>query len=224
MKDKWIALLALILVLSVCSCSRTDKGSRVDDDSNGRTGSKVENETDGSEENDVEIIYPEESQIQYICNLATMECYYHNVARGTVAAGTGVPHWGEEDTVFWVEYDATVTLGIDASRISMDMRDGIIYIYMPPVTILGGVDIDPDSISDPVYPPHRAFTNDVDISSEDVYAAMSNAEEIISNQIMGDPVLLNSAHEQAVNIIQGYIDQLEELSGVHYEVHFTTIG
>lgn len=221
MKDKCLALISLILVLTVCSCS--SHRSRERDDSDVAEVTKIVDDSVVTEE-DIEVVYPDEAQIQYICNLATMDCYYHNVARGVVGPGNGIQHWGEEETPFWVEYDAAVTIGIESNRVLMEMRDNVIHIYMPQATILGGVDIDPDSISTPVYRPHDLWRNDVEISTEDVTEAMSDAEQVVIDEIMSDPALLNSARQQAMDIIRGYIAQLEALSGVHYEVEFTTIG
>lgn len=223
MKDKCLALISLILVMSICSCACSNRRSRERDDSDEIDATKIVDDSAETEEA-VEVIYPDEAQIQYICNLATMDCYYHNVARGVVGPGNGIQHWGEEETPFWVEYDATVTIGIESNRVLMEMRDNVIHIYMPQATILGGVDIDPDSISSPVYRPHDPWRNDVEISSEAVTEAMSDAEQVVIDEIMNDPALLNAARQQAVDIIRGYIDQLESLSGVHYEVEITNIG
>lgn len=38
-----------------------------------------------------------------ISELATLECYYHNVAKSTKTKGTGLTHVGEKERKFWIE-------------------------------------------------------------------------------------------------------------------------
>ena len=56
---------------------------------------------------------PDIMQVRSICKLATVECYYHNVAKSEKPAGTGIWHFGEKDRQFWIEYTGTMKLGID---------------------------------------------------------------------------------------------------------------
>ena len=51
----------------------------------------------------VKEITPQASQMKSICELATMECYYHNVAKSTKTKGTGLTHVGEKERKFWIE-------------------------------------------------------------------------------------------------------------------------
>ena len=41
---------------------------------------------------------PDIMQIRSICKLATVECYYHNLAKSEKSAGTGIWHLGEKDS------------------------------------------------------------------------------------------------------------------------------
>ena len=49
------------------------------------------------------VVEPKASQMKSICELATMECYYHNVAKSTKTKGTGLTHVGEKERKFWIE-------------------------------------------------------------------------------------------------------------------------
>ena len=55
---------------------------------------------------------PDLGQVRSICSLATLECYYHNVAKSTKTAGGGITGIFERDRTFWIEYDGIRTLGI----------------------------------------------------------------------------------------------------------------
>ena len=41
------------------------------------------------------------SGIKSICELATLKCYYHNVAKSTKEKGSGLAHLGEKERKFW---------------------------------------------------------------------------------------------------------------------------
>ena len=46
---------------------------------------------------------PDITQIRSICNLSTLECYFHNVAKSKKEAGSFL----EKDREFWIEYTGT---------------------------------------------------------------------------------------------------------------------
>ncbi|MEI3228995.1 MAG: DUF4230 domain-containing protein [Lachnospiraceae bacterium] len=56
-------------------------------------------------------IVPQASQMKAICELATMKCYYHNVAKYTREDAAGILWW-KKDRRFWIEYDGIVTMGM----------------------------------------------------------------------------------------------------------------
>ncbi len=62
---------------------------------------------------------PALSQVRSICELATLECYYHNVAKSTKTKGTGLAHVGEKERKFWIEYTGVARIGIDMSDVNM---------------------------------------------------------------------------------------------------------
>lgn len=52
-------------------------------------------------------IKPQVLQMKSICELATMECYYHNVAKYTEEDAEGILFW-KKDKKFWIEYSGIV--------------------------------------------------------------------------------------------------------------------
>ena len=56
---------------------------------------------------------PNLGQMRNICELATMECYYHNVAKYEEENATGFWLW-KKDKRFLIRFDGTVSLGIGA--------------------------------------------------------------------------------------------------------------
>lgn len=81
-------------------------------------------------------IIPQSSQMKSICELATMDCYYHNVAKYNEEDASGIWLW-KKDRKFWIEYAGVVTVGIDASLVNMEVKDDTITITLPPAKILG---------------------------------------------------------------------------------------
>ena len=61
---------------------------------------------------------PQLSQMKTISELATMKCYYHNVAEYYQKNASGYLLW-KKDKNFWISYDGIVTLGIDSSKLDV---------------------------------------------------------------------------------------------------------
>ena len=87
---------------------------------------------------------PDIMQVRSICKLATVECYYHNVAKSEKPAGTGIWHFGEKDRQFWIEYTGTVKLGIDMSKVQMKVNGTDVTVTIPEAEVQQ-VNVDDDS-------------------------------------------------------------------------------
>jgi hypothetical protein len=159
---------------------------------------------------------PEVAEIRSICKLATLECYYHNVAKSTKSAGTGWAHFGEKDRTFWVEYSGVAKLGVDMSKGDMNIEGDTITIYIPEAEIIS-IQATQSSMYDTISD-NDAFFNKNKIKLADETAAVKAAEEDIQNQIINDTSLLASAQDRAKKLIENYINQLGEMTGSTYTV------
>ena len=216
---KVLAVLLLTAFSCCAACSCSAKGSTAST----MVAAAETSSTTTIAETTEPIIKPDTYQIQSICNLATLKCYFHNTAKGVKEAGTGVSHWGEKDTPFWFEYTAQATLGIDGNQVNMVIDGNDITVYMPHAKILGNITVDPDSTSNPIYRPNAWYRNDVEITAADVTKSMSKANDEIRAQISSDKTLLNSAEKRAKDLIENYIAQIMELSGVNYKIHWESL-
>ena len=79
--NKKIITLAVLTMLATLVCGCQGKQT-------------VETNVTESVEQKNDIKEPDLSQVRSICKLATLECYYHNVAKSNKEAGTGLSHWG----------------------------------------------------------------------------------------------------------------------------------
>lgn len=236
MKKVLALFVCSVLVFSMCvSCSDVKKSSKrtaLKESSEGALDSGDESDSESALDNDAESdsesvsdidIKPDEAQVLAICQLATLKCYYHNVATATKSAGTGVSHWGEKDTEFWFEYTASAELGVDLSQVSMTIDGDTIIIQMPDAEILNGIHVDSSSTGDPVSQPNALLRNDVEITAKDVSESMKDANAEIQKRIEDDPVLLVTANRRAQDLIKNYIDQINAMSGKEYKVVFKPV-
>lgn len=172
------------------------------------------NPVEPSETNSIKA--PEMSEITSICKYATLECYYHNVAKSTKEAGKGLSHIGEKERKFWVEYSGVAKLGVDMSKGKMQVDGTNIIITIPKAEILS-IKVDEKSISDPICN-KDALINKNEIGAEKITEAVATAQNDITASIENDSSLLVNAQDRAKKLIENYINQLGELSGTQFTV------
>lgn len=78
---------------------------------------------------------PKISQMKAICELAVMECYYHNVSKFKEEDAEGILWW-KKDKHFWIEYSGIIKLGIDISMVNIEITDTQITIIFPEAKVL----------------------------------------------------------------------------------------
>lgn len=215
-----VALMGITMVMGVCGCKK--KGDTQETSSNkGTKGEATVTVVETTVPTEISIEYvPDLNQIRSICELAVMECYYHNVAKGTVEAGTGLIHWAEEDADFWVEYGAYVTLGIDFNEVTMTIRGDEIIVTMPHAQVLGDVYVDPNSVENPIYKPHSFFQNDVNIPASYINQAIAISNDQLVAGLYENGIALTTAEMRAQQLVSNYIDQIMALSGNEYSISF----
>ena len=126
-------LISVILALSLSTCffasCKKDEGK---DDTGVVSDIVADEETPELTPEMLAAMQPQEVQIKNICQLATMEVYFHNVAKAVKPADTGILGFNQVDRRFWVEYSGTATVGIDMNRYLafVDVGTGIIRTDM----------------------------------------------------------------------------------------------
>ncbi len=126
---------------------------------------------------------PDITQIRSICNLATLECYYHNVAKSEKTAGSGVSHIGEKDRKFWIEYTGIAKIGIDMSNVDIKIEGEKITIFMPNAKLLR-IDIYANDLSESTYvTSDDAWFNKNKITAEDQTSAINNAQAEMAESV-----------------------------------------
>lgn len=171
----------------------------------------------GSDEDSALNKEPDIMQIRSICELATLECYYHNVAKSTKAAGTGITHLGEKDREFWIEYSGIVKLGIDMSQVQMEIDGENVTITIPEAKVLN-VSVDEKSYDENSYIMSQDSWNSNKITAGDATEAIENAKQEMEKTAEENSSLLANAQDRAKKLMENYIDQLGAASGVAYHI------
>lgn len=166
------------------------------------------------------VVTPDIKQISNICNIATLECYYHNVAMDTKDKGTGFQHIFDSDQECWIEYSGKVTLGIDGNSVDITTSGNQIEITLPKAKILRyGFDENQDFV---VYSKKgnviQELINSNKISADEKTEMIKNAQETMKQTAEENEYLLQVAESKAKEIIENYINSIGELSNVEYNI------
>ena len=158
---------------------------------------------------------PDILEIRSICELATLECYYNNVAISEKEKGEGFTHLFEKEREFWIEYKGKAKIGIDMSQVKMDIKDENVTITIPPAKLL-----DMDKVAD-----SYSYTSSKDgvinknkITAEDQMKAVDKAQKEMEKQVNNNSKLLLTAQNRAKELIKNYIENMGEIAGKEYKI------
>lgn len=163
-------------------------------------------------------IEPQISQMKSICELAVMECYYHNVAKYTEEDAAGILWW-KKDKHFWIEYSGVVKLGIDVSLVSIEVEDSKITITLPEAEVQG-CKVDSSSLTEGSYIVDK---NSADIKAEDEILAFKEAQIQLEETASNDKALLAEARQRAQTLLEDYITNIGNAVGKEYSTKWIYI-
>ena len=156
---------------------------------------------------------PDIMQVRSICKLATVECYYHNVAEYYKEDATGYLLW-KKDRRFWISYDGIVTLGIDTSELGLEVKGEKVKITIPEAKVLSSKP-DPDSITADSYYYDK---NSTKASADDQTEAYKQAEEEMEKKAANDSALLVQAQQRVQSLLEDYVKNMGEVLGKEYTI------
>lgn len=154
------------------------------------------------------------SGISAVCELSTLKCYYHNVAKAEHEA-TGWFKMGYKK--IWIEYDGVVNLGIDASKVTVSEPDknGVVKVKIPDAKVMN-VTVRTDSLSKPIV--DTGFLTK--ITREEETTVLKSAQESMEQTAKQNTAMLAQAKERAKSILQGYIINVGKQLGENYTVEW----
>ncbi len=152
--------------------------------------------------------------VNKICELATLRCYYHDVAEYERQA-RGVFNHGYKK--FWIKYDGIVEIGIDIGQVQVNQPDkkGNVRIYVPETKILN-ITANPESMSEMIEDT-GIFTK---ITAAEQAEAFSEAQTTMKSNAEQDSNILMQAYNNAKELLEQYIVKVWEQTGEHYVVEW----
>ena len=189
MKKLMCILISAVLTLSLAACSDTEPAP-VD-------------------------MEPKTSQMKAICELAVMDCYYHNVAKYEMKDAEGFLWW-TKDKNFWIEYSGVVTIGIDVSRVTVEVDGTKVTISIPAAEVLRYT-VDSSSLTEDSY---IVAKDSAAIEAEDEIAAFSVAQADLEATASKDTALLASAQQQAQQLLEDSITNIGKATGKSYSIEW----
>ena len=156
------------------------------------------------------------STVSRICELATLRCYYHNVAEFEDQPALfqyGLFRYGYRH--FFLEYSGIVEVGVDAGEIIINPPDenNVVGIVVPEARILN-ISADKDTITNPESET-GLFTS---VDTEDIADAFAEAQRNMKQEAGNDQVILRQARENAKELLKQYVLNIGNLVGKQYKV------
>ena len=143
------------------------------------------------------------SGVTSVCELATLKCYYHNVAKAETEASGIFAKWLKTGyKKIWTEYSGIIEYGIDISQVTVSEPDknGVVTVTMPDAQVLN-VDVDEDSLGTPLT--DTGFLTSV--TTEEKTTTLAGAQEAMEQQAKENTEMLSQAKARAKTLIEEYI-------------------
>lgn len=154
------------------------------------------------------------SGVTSVCELATLKCYYHNVAKAETEASGIFAKWLKTGyKKIWTEYSGIIEYGIDISQVTVSEPDknGVVTVTMPDAQVLN-VDVDEDSLGTPL--------TDTGVTTEEKTTTLAGAQEAMEQQAKENTEMLSQAKARAKTLIEEYIKNVGESIGEEYTVEW----
>ena len=159
---------------------------------------------------------PQEEQVKTICQLAVLECEYHNLAKYQDGQKVERFLWMTKGKRFWVEYSATAVLGINADQVSMELQGDAVSITLPRAWVLN-CKVNGDSLSKDSYIVDK---DSAPVTAQDEVAAFRDAQDGLQKTVEADNNMMNLAQKRAEELLRNYVNSLAKATGTEYQVEF----
>lgn len=158
------------------------------------------------------------TQMKSICELATLKCYYHNVAKITKEKEV---LWWDTTAELWIEYSGIVKLGVDITNLDMQVDGNQVMITMPKAKVLS-CQVDQTSLDKDSYYTNREGLGAEKINADDQTEAIKTAQENMLENVESDESLLQQAQNRAQELLEQYVKNIGDAMGKTYEVSFVS--
>lgn len=159
------------------------------------------------------------TQMKAICELATLECYYHNVAK--VSKEKDVLWW-DTKAELWIEYSGIVKVGVDISDLDLEVDGDVVNITMPKATVLS-CEVDETKLNKDSYIMIREGLGAEKITADDQTLAFQTAQDSMREAAEADEELISQAQQRAEDLLESYINNVGEILGKKYTINWNII-
>lgn len=164
-----------------------------------------------------------EFNIKRICELATLDCFYHNVSEWS-KQGNFIGYGAKK---LWIEYDGIVRVGVraDQIKISEPDKDNIVTVTIPEAVILDN-DLDENSLYeiDSSLPMWGFIPLYSGVSTEERKSALADAQRDMVTSASQNSMIMEEARERSKKIIEKNIIAMGEASNKEYTVKFVDVS
>lgn len=164
-------------------------------------------------------IGPQIAQMRAICELATLESYYHNVAKYKEEDAEGILLW-KKDKQFWIEYSGKVKVGIDMSLVDININNDKVTITLPPAKVLSSK-VDENTLTENSY---IIAKNSGSVGAIDQTKAYKVAQDNMVKSASEDSALLENAQQRVQTLLAKYIKNIGEATGKHYSIEWVYLN
>lgn len=150
-------------------------------------------------------------------NLVTYEAYFHNVLETTKDSDSIF----KKDRKLFAEYTGTIKLGIDLSKVKIDVQGDTINVLIPKAKIIGEPNVDEsDFKKEKFIESEDGFLIKNPITGDDISKAFDDAQNEMKKSAESDEQLLSTAQTRAKIIIEESINQFAGLSSNDYTINW----
>ena len=156
------------------------------------------------------------TEMREIAELATVDCYFHNVAKSDRELNPEwYEFWEKKNMRFWVEYEGLVTIGIDVSKLKVEVSDdNVVTITLPEAVVLDVIVSEDSLTADSFYFDPNAKKP----SPEEQTEAFKQAQNEMKNTAEKNQALLANARSNAKELLKNYVKSIGEAVGVEYTI------
>ena len=157
-------------------------------------------------------------QLKSVCELATLECYYHNTAKSST--DKKILFWNTNKKL-WMEYSGIVKIGIDISRLDLDISGQDVTITLPEAKVIS-CKVDDASLSEDTFYTEQTGLGAEPITAQDQTDAFAKAQQTMLEEVEKDESLLFQAQERARTLLLHYVKNIGDTIGIENEVKLNT--
>lgn len=170
----------------------------------------------GCGQNKIEVLSANTKKIELTGNLVTYQAYYHNVIEHDKPVEDGILHWFEKDRKLFAEYTGTIKLGINLSKVKIDVKGNEINVFIPKAEVIGEPNIDKDDFDAKNFIESADGLNPNPINANDSTEAFYKAQQKMKENAENDEALLEIAQKRAEAYIEENIKQFSGLTEKDY--------